>query len=180
MSMLTQAELINAVVLAAVLQADLGAHRKIGVHRLLRPVLLAAAIVPLFLDKVTTHGGGLTIELAGAAAGAVGGLLALALMRVYRSDTTGKPVSGAGWGYTMLWIFVIGARAAFSYGANHWFGSQLGQWLQTNHIPSAAVTDALIFMAVVMLATRTIGLAFRSHSVRSTNMEVPSIGYSQA
>jgi hypothetical protein len=57
MSMLTDAEIVNVVILAAVLEADLGSHRKISKFRLLRPTLLAAAIVPLFPEKVTTHGG---------------------------------------------------------------------------------------------------------------------------
>jgi hypothetical protein len=62
-STLIDAEIVNAVVLAAVLEADLGRHRKILRFRLLRPILIAAAIVPLFLEKVTTHGGGLTVGL---------------------------------------------------------------------------------------------------------------------
>jgi hypothetical protein len=71
MSMLTDAEIVNVVILAAVLEADLGSHRKISKFRLLRPILLAAAIVPLFPEKVTTHGG-LGVELAGVAAGRSG------------------------------------------------------------------------------------------------------------
>lgn len=43
----------------------------------------------------------------------VGGLIALVLVRVYRSGTAGKPVSSAGWGYAPLWTAVIGARALF-------------------------------------------------------------------
>jgi hypothetical protein len=168
MSMLIDAEIVNAIVLAAVLEADLGSHRKITRFRLLRPVLLAAAVVPLFLEKVTTHGGGLVVELAGVAAGLVAGLIALALIRVYRSGTTGKPVSAAGWGYALLWTGVIGARALFSYGADHWFGNQLGGWLAANSIPSAAITDGLIFMAVAMLLTRTAGLVIRAHTVPSS------------
>ncbi len=95
----------------------------------------------------------------------VGGLIALALLRVFRSGTTGKPASSAKWGYALLWTGVIGARALFSYGADHWFGNQIGSWLAANSIPSAAITDGLIFMAVAMLLTRTAGLAIRSHSV---------------
>ena len=162
MSVLIDAEIVNAVVLAAVLEADLGSHRTIGRFRILRPLILAVAIVPFFLEKVTTHGGGLAVELAGVAAGLVGGLLAVVLMRVYRSGKTGQPVSSAKWGYALLWIVVIGARAAFSYGAHHWFSQQLGSWLVTNSIPSAAITDGLIFMAVVMLLTRTAVLAARA------------------
>ena len=70
MSTLIDAEIVNVLVLAAVLEADLGSHRKITRFRLLRPLLLAALVVPLFLEKVTTHGGGLSVQLAGVAAGA--------------------------------------------------------------------------------------------------------------
>lgn len=165
MSALMQAELVNVLVLAAVLQADLGQHRKIGTHRILRPILLAAGIVPLFLERVATYGGGLTVELAGVAAGAAGGLVALGLVTVYRSTTTGKPVTAAKWGYPLLWITVVGARAAFSYGASHWFHRQIGSWLLANSIPASAVTDGLIFMAVAMILTRTLGLAIRARSL---------------
>ena len=181
MSTLLDAEIVNVLVLAAVLEADLGSHRKIGWFRLLRPVLIAALIVPLFLERVTTHGGGLWVELAGAAAGVAGGLVALALIRVYRSGTTGKPVSAAGWGYALLWTAVIGARALFSYGAGHWFGTQLGSWLAASSIPSAAITDALIFMAVAMLLTRTAGLAIRARTVPgSAPATTPSPHYTHA
>jgi hypothetical protein len=172
MSVLIDAEIVNALVLAAVLEADLGSHRKIGRFRILRPMLLTIAIVPIFLKTVATHGGGLTVELAGVAAGLIGGALALCLMKVYRSEKTGRPVSAAGGGYALLWIVVIGARALFSYGANHWFENQLGSWLTVHSIPSAAITDGLIFMAVAMVLTRAIGLRMRARSVPS-GQEIP-------
>ncbi|HEY2280470.1 MAG TPA: hypothetical protein VGI00_19095 [Streptosporangiaceae bacterium] len=165
MSTLLDAEIVNAVILVAVLQADLGTHRKVDTFRLLRPIILAAAIVPIFLDKIATRGGGLTVELAGVAVGLAGGLVALLLMRVYRSGRTGPPFTSATWGYALLWTAVIGARALFSYGASHWFADPLGRWLATNSIPAAAITDGLIFMAVAMLLTRTAGLAIRSRTV---------------
>lgn len=93
LSELAQAELINGAVLAAVLHNDLGAHRKIGPVRLVTPVLLAAGIVPLFIDPVVTHGSGLAVEMAGVAAGVLGGLAALALTKVYRNPATGKSAS---------------------------------------------------------------------------------------
>jgi hypothetical protein len=159
------AEIINVVVLAAVLEADLGAHRKITRFRILRPLLLAAVIVPLFIEKISTRGGGLAVQLAGLAVGLAGGLIALALISVYRDRGTGRPVTRAGWGYALLWIGVIGARAIFSYGADHWFGNQLGGWLAANAIASAAITDGLVFMAVAMILTRTAGLVIRSRAV---------------
>ena len=168
MSILLDAEIVTLVVLAAVLEADLGSHRKISRFRLLRPVLLAIIIVPIFLDKIATHGGGLVLELAGATVGLAGGLIALALMKVYRSDTTGEPVTSAKWGYAVFWTAVIGARALFSYGAEHWFTHQLGNGLTSHSVPSTALTNALIFMAVVMVIVRTGGLRIRARGVRST------------
>ena len=125
LSPLTEAMIINGVVLAIVLATDLGPARKIGPLRLLRPVIAAAVVVPLFVSQPVTHGAGLAVEIAGVAAGLLGGLAAVALMGVYRSPDTGRPVSQAGALYAILWIVVIGARAAFSYGAGHWFTADL-------------------------------------------------------
>jgi hypothetical protein len=83
-------------------------------------------------------------------------------MTVYCSPATQKPVSRVGPGYAALWTIVIGARAAFSYGSTHWFSTQLGHWTVTNHVTFDAITDALIFMPVAMLLTRTIAMAVRA------------------
>ena len=163
--MLQQALIINAIVLVVVLEADIGGHRRITRFRVLRPILTAAAIIPVYLKGLSTKGTGLVLELALAAAGVLLGLAATSLMTVYRSPRTYKPVTRAGWGYAGLWIVVIGARSAFSYGSAHWFGPQLGHWMTRQAVTSAALTDALIFMAVGMLLTRTIGMA-----VRATNL----------
>jgi hypothetical protein len=159
--------IIDAIILAAVLEADLGPHRKIGTFRIVRPLLTAGAIVPLYLKAVATTGAGLTLALALGAAGIVLGLLANAFMTVYRSPRTGKPVSRAGLAYGALWSLVIGARAAFSYGSTHWFSSQLSHWMVRNAVGVNAITDALIVMAVTMLLTRTIGMGIRARNVAS-------------
>jgi hypothetical protein len=161
-STLMDAEIVNVIVLAAVLEGDLGSHRKITKFRILRPILTTAFAVPLFLQKVTTHGTGLTLEVALAAAGIVLGLVATALMTVYRSPETGRPASRAGAGYAALWIVIVGARAAFSYGSFHWFSPQLGHWMVTNGVTASAITDALVFMAVTLVLTRTVALAARA------------------
>lgn len=153
---------IDGLVLTAVLEADLGSHRKIGKFRIVRPLLIAGAIIPLYLKSVSTGGTGLSLEIALAAAGIVFGLVATALTKVYRNPKTGKPASRTGASYAALWVVVIGARAAFSYGALHWFNPQLGHWMISNGVSSAAITDGLIFMAVTMLLSRTIGLAVRA------------------
>jgi hypothetical protein len=168
-SELTQAMIVNGVVLAAVLEADLGRARKIGRMRILRPVLTAAAIIPLFVQRPVTSGTGLAVELAAAVAGALGGLAAIGLMGVYRSPETGKPVSRATTPYAALWIIVVGARAAFSYGSVHWFNAQLTHWCIAHQVTFAAITDGLIFMALAMVLVRTGGLAFRASRVCATS-----------
>jgi hypothetical protein len=165
MSTVNQALLINAIVLFVVLEADIGPHRKIGWFRIARPLVLAAVIIPVYLKSLTTHGTGLYLELAGTAAGILLGLTATALMNVYRSPRTGRPVSRAGTGYAILWIVIIGARSAFSYGSAHWFGPQLATWMTAHHVVSAAITDTLLLMALGMLLTRTLGLAARARAL---------------
>jgi hypothetical protein len=159
MSELTQAMIVNGAVLAAVLHTDLGKARKVGPFRIVRPLLMAGAIVPLFIDRPVTQGAGLALELAGTVAGLLGGLAALRLITVYRNPQTGKAASRAGFGYGLLWTLVIGARAAFSYGSSHWFPTQLTHWCMAHQVTGSAITDALIFMAVAMLLTRTLGMA---------------------
>lgn len=162
LSELTEAMIVNGVVLATVLATDLGQARKIGPMRLARPLIAAAVIIPLFVDRPVTQGSGLAVEIAGCLAGLLGGLAAAALMGVYRSPKTGQPVSRAGAPYAVFWTVVIGARAAFSYGAAHWFTTPLVSWAVANRVSEAAITDGLIFMAVVMVLARTLGLGVRA------------------
>jgi hypothetical protein len=162
MSGITDAMIINAAVLATVLEADLGPHRKIGWFRIARPLLTAGVFVSLYIVGFATHGTGLILEVAATIAGLLGGLAATALMRVYRSPRTGRAVSRAGYGYAALWIAVIGARAAFSYGSVNWFGPQLAHWMVSNAVTVGALTDSLLLMAVAMTGVRTLGLAARA------------------
>jgi hypothetical protein len=57
---LTQALIINAVVLAVVLESDLGAHHKITRFRIARPLVTALLIVPFFVKGIAMSGTGLT------------------------------------------------------------------------------------------------------------------------
>ncbi|HEY2673438.1 MAG TPA: hypothetical protein VGJ07_24130 [Rugosimonospora sp.] len=161
-SELTEAMIVNGVVLATVLASDLGPARKIGRMRILRPLIAAAVIIPLFVARPATNGTGLAVEIAGVVAGLLGGLAAAALMHVHRDPTTGVPASRAGTGYAALWVAVIGARAAFSYGSVHWFSRQLVSWAIAHQVTVAAVTDGLIFMALVMVIARSLALGVRA------------------
>jgi len=167
LSTLTEAMIVNGVVLATVLATDLGPARKIGPVRLLRPVIAAAVIIPLFVARPVTHGTGLAVEIAGIVAGLLGGLAATALMGVYRSPETGKPVSRAGVPYAILWTVIIGARAVFSYGSAHWFEAPVVSWAIANQVSLAAFTDGLIFMAIAMVLVRTVVLGVRASRLPS-------------
>jgi hypothetical protein len=161
LSELTEAMIVNGVVLASVLATDLGPARKIGAARLLRP-LIAAAIIPVFIQRPVTSGSGLIVELAGVLAGVLCGLAAGALMRVYRSPETGKAVSAALWPYAAFWTVIVAARAAFSWGSAHWFTASIVSWAITHHVAEAAIVDGLIVMAVAMILVRTGTLGARA------------------
>jgi hypothetical protein len=173
MSPLTEAMIINAAVLISVLEGDLGPHRKIGRFRILRPLITIAVVIPLFIDRPAAHGNGLLVELAGIAAGLLCGLVATALIRVYRSPRTGQPASAAGLPYAMVWTVVVGARAAFSIGASHWFPVELDQWCLAHQVTGAAITDGLIFMAITMVLVRTTSLAARSRRLPAVQARTP-------
>src|ERR1700761_4974272 len=112
--MLLQALLINAVVLAVVLESDLGRHRKVSRFRLLRPLITSLLIVPFFIKGAASSGDGLLIELAGILAGILIAVLAMAQMKVYLSPETGKPATQAGLAYALVWTAVMLARTLFS------------------------------------------------------------------
>jgi hypothetical protein len=173
LSQLTEAMIVNGVVLATVLASDVGPARKIGPMRLLRPLVAAAVIIPVFVQRPVSHGSGLAVEIAGVAAGLLGGLGAAALMRVYRSPGTGRPVSRAGWPYAIFWTVIIAARALFSYGAAHWFTDSIVAWAIANQVSEAAITDGLIFMAVAMVLVRTGVIGVRASRLPG---QAPAVG----
>ena len=158
--------IVNLVILAAVLEADLG-RRRVWWWRIVRPLVATAVVVPLFVKSPQGSGNGLLFELAVAAGGLLFGLIiSVGLMRVGRDETSGQLTSWAGFPYALAWALVIGARLLFSYGSNHWFAHELGRWLLVSHITTNGLTDGLILMAIVMTLTRTgrLAVAFVSHN----------------
>ncbi|MHB1783243.1 MAG: hypothetical protein ACYCTE_11265 [Acidimicrobiales bacterium] len=91
----TSVWVITLVVLGAVLEADLGC-RKINWFRVLRPLVAAAAIVPLYLAVVPTSGNNLALQGTGVAVGVIGGLACHLFISVHFDPAKGKrgrPVS---------------------------------------------------------------------------------------
>ena len=170
--------ILNLAVLGVVLESDLGV-RRVTRFRVLRPVITAAAIVPFFIAGVATQGDGLWVEVGGLVVGLLLGLLVSAFMPVHAGVHKGRACakSRAGFGYALIWMAVVGARILFAYGSAHWFGRQLGEWMITNSVTTGALTDALIFMAVAMMVTRTGLLQVRARAAvqRTDELEALSV-----
>jgi hypothetical protein len=146
--------IVNLFILSVVLLVDLG-HRKVKWGRIYRPFLVALLIVPFFVKSPQLSGKGLLLEAVLLVAGALFGLVAVfGFMRVARGED-GLPFSEAGRAYAAFWVFIIGARLIFSYGAYHWYTSSLGHWMATNHITTNGLTDGLIFLAIAMALARS-------------------------
>jgi hypothetical protein len=158
--------IVNLAVLFAVLEADLG-RRAVTKFRILRPLLMAGALVPMFVEEPATAGTGEILELVLAGLGVLLGLFAsTGLMRIGFDEAKQRVTSSAGTGYGLFWCAVIGARLAFTYGANHWYTTPLGHWMATNGVSVDALTDSLIFMAIAMAVTRTVRLAIGRSQLR--------------
>ncbi|GLY90653.1 hypothetical protein Airi02_085820 [Actinoallomurus iriomotensis] len=158
--------IVNLAVLAVVLESDLG-RRRVRRFRVLRPVITAAAVVPFFLGNAASGGYGLMLEIGGAAAGLLFGLVVSALMPVYAEvvEERRRAMTRAGVPYALAWIGVVAARMFFSYGSAHLWSARLGEWMASHRVSEGALTDALIFMAMAMTLTRSGLLYARARAV---------------
>jgi len=161
--------LFNLIVLAVLLEADLG-RRNIGWFRVLRPLIASVAAIALFTTSVPTTGNSLLLEAVGVGVGVLAGLAAHLFVTVGFDPARGKKggkgnggraVSWAGFGYAAFWVVVFAVRLVFIYGTEHWFSRSLAQFLIAHQLSAAALTDALLFMAIAMALARSALLAVR-------------------
>jgi hypothetical protein len=178
--------LFNLIVLAVLLEADLG-RRKIGWFRVLRPLIASVAAIALFTTSVPTSGHNLALEAAGVGVGVLAGLAAHLFVTVgfdpakgkkSANRPSGRAVSWAGFGYAAFWILVFAGRLVFIYGTEHWFPRPLGQFLIAHQLSAAALTDALLFMAIAMALARSALLEVRGRA--ATRRAADAHGYPAA
>ncbi|MEZ0164419.1 hypothetical protein AB2L27_06530 [Kineococcus sp. LSe6-4] len=168
---LTTALVVNAAMILTTVLADLGV-RRVARGRVLRPLLIGGPIALWFASHVVTHGLGLAVEAAGALAGLLLGLGAVALARVGRDEATGEVVTRIGAGYLAFWTGACVLRFVVGYGAQHWFGQQWGTWLFLHGVAgddiAAVIGNAVVFSVLGMLLARSAGIALRARSARTT------------
>ncbi|MEZ0491490.1 hypothetical protein AB2L28_04495 [Kineococcus sp. TBRC 1896] len=168
---LTTSLVIAATMILTTLLADRGV-RRVTWGRLLRPLLTGGPIALFFASHVVTRGVGLAVEVAGALAGLLLGLGAVALARTGRDEATGEVVTRAGAGYLGFWIGACVLRFAVGYGAQHWFGQQWGTWLYLHGVAvgdiAAVIGNGIVFSVLGMLLARSAGIALRARRVRTT------------
>jgi hypothetical protein len=153
---------LNLSLLALMVLTQLG-ERPLNRWTYLRPALITAVVAYFFLGSIPTQGSDVGLYTAALVAGALFGLLALALMELRWNADQSRVVARAGWGYTAVWIGVIGGRMLFAEMATHGWAAQVGQFSYAHGITGAdAWRAAFVLMALSMIVVRTLGLALRA------------------
>lgn len=156
-------EIIVFVGLASLIIATQMGRRRLSLRRLMLPLLAAGIVGYHYLQSTPTVGGDLDFEISLSLAGALCGVLAGCLMSVERDEPTGRIVTEAGVAYATLWGIVFGGRLAFAWAASHLWSHQVMQFSVQHAITgSTAWTAAFILMALSMVLTRTVVVAFRA------------------
>jgi hypothetical protein len=177
--MSTNVVILQLVLLGVVLESDLG-RKKVGLFRVLRPVVTVILIVPFFFTSLPTGRNDLLLQGAGVLAGALLGLFCMTpwFVRIgwdpafrgrrlfRRQPPRARVVTHAGFGYAAIWIVFTGARLWFAYGSQHEFPVQVGQFVASNHLSGDALTNAFIFLSIAMSLFRSVMLAGRAQRVR--------------
>ncbi|MBP2705045.1 hypothetical protein JOL79_14610 [Microbispora sp. RL4-1S] len=152
--------LASLAIVAAVLIKDWG-HRKVTPLGLLRPLLVAAVVVPFVMPGWDMSGSGLVLEIVGLLAGAAIGVLASSFLKV-SVDENGQAWTDAGYAYAAVWIVYTAARQVFIYGCEHWYSRSLGMFLIDNHISVAAFADSIMFLSLAPVVSNRLAILIRS------------------
>lgn len=144
---------LNLIVFAIALESDIG-RRRVGAFRILRPLVSALVLVPVFFRGMDVSGSGLLLEVAATLLGAVLGVAASSFMRFEYDDERQRVLSRTGAAFVAAWSVITLGKVAFSYGAAHWFGHALGAWMYENAISIDAFKAAFIFLNIATMLGR--------------------------
>lgn len=144
---------LNLIVFAIALESDIG-RRRVGAFRILRPLVSALVLVPIFFRGMDFSGNGLLLEAGATVLGALLGLAASSFMRFEYDAGKQRVFSRTGAAFVVAWVIITLAKLSFSYGSMHWFGRALGTWMYENAISADAMRAAFIFLNIATMLAR--------------------------
>ncbi|MGW5365307.1 hypothetical protein [Actinopolymorpha pittospori] len=159
--MSTALTLLNLAIVAVLLVRDWG-HRRVTLFGLLRPLLLAAVVVPFVSPGWDLTSNGLVLEVLAAVVGALLGVLSCLFMRV-TVDTGGQRWTQAGVAYAVAWVAIAATRQVFIYGCQHWFTRDLGMFLIDNRISVNAFADSIMLLTLATMIANRLTILVRAH-----------------
>ena len=110
--------IINLGILGAIVFSDYG-RKAASWERLIRPLIICATVVPLFVSSIPSTGHSSGLQFLGVAAGVVVGLVAMCFAEVDHQTPTGEPATRTAKTYAAIWIVVSLARIVFAWGSQH-------------------------------------------------------------
>lgn len=137
--------------------------RRLDRRGLLLPLGLVAWAATHYLHGIPTTGNDGELVAAGVLAGLALGSASAVLTRL-DVDVDGVAIARATWGAAALWVVGIGARMAFSLFMQHGGAPTVIRFSQVHHLTGPAWVTAMVLMAFVEVASRTLILWVRSRS----------------
>lgn len=155
----------SALVLLVLLQIK---ERRLTTKALVRPLVIVAIAVVIYLHGIPTAGDDLVLvgvlALTGLLIGVASGQTVL-----MRRDEHGEVLARSGWASAIFWVLGMGSRFAFAVWVSHGGAATIGQFSAQHSITSAeAWTVALLAMAVFEVAGRTLVQAARRRQLEGT------------
>ena len=130
-------------------------ERELDLRSLVLPLVLVAFVAHTYLHSIPTSGNDLVLIGSLAAVGLGLGIAGGLATHVHVNDS-GVATARVGWLAGALLIVGISARMVFAFALSHGFEPTLRSFSIAHDIGAAAWPAALVFMAVVEVATRVV------------------------
>lgn len=154
----------SALVLLVLLQIK---ERKLTTQAIVRPIVIVAVAVANYFHSIPTAGNDLVLISALALTGLTIGVASALSVHMRRGDN-GDVLARAGWASACFWVLGMGSRFAFLIWISHGGSSSIASFSAAHSITSgAAWTDALLSMAVLEVAGRSLAMAMRRRQLET-------------